>query len=212
MEPADLPAAVQQTLQARYRISLSHAVDSFVSYDREIYTALDGRADIPNELLLLREEDGDMDIGLFLDESMLARAHPALQRDQWHRQDIEDITSVIEGVSHLICVLWHADQRRELRPVDMELQAEIDKFVILKHFCQSNASLTHCQRLLFDVGAADSDPELAERYTRARRYAWTYCQWLQARFTVDEDGLQRELATFYRRSGHAKQRHICEVH
>ncbi len=212
MEPGDLPAAVQQTLQSRYRISVSHTVDTFVSYDREIYKDLDGRDDIPDELLLLQEEDGDMNVGLFLDQAMLERAHMALQFDQWNRQDIDDISSVIEGVSHLVCVLWHADQQRELRPVDLELQAEIDKFVVLKHFCHSHATLAQFQHMLFDVTAIDDDPLLVSRYTCARRYAWIYCQWLQSRFKIDDDKLQHELATFYRRSGPAKQRHINDVH
>lgn len=212
MEPAELPTAVQHSLQHLYRIEISQTIDKFVSSDRDIYMQLGEQGEIPDEILLLREQDGAMDLGLFLDEAMLKRATAALHMDQWSQNDVQDIASVIEGVSHLVCVLWHADQEREVRPLDLELQAEIDKYVLMQQVCRSDTARAQCLHMLFDVTGSEDDPLLAERYARARREAWIYCQWLQARFDCDNDLLQRELATFYRRSGPAKLRYISEVH
>ena len=79
--------------------------------------ANDGR-----EVLHLRESDGELEIGLYLpEEAFEARAASSLDL----------LCQVAEGVSHFVYLVERTRRRLPATQLELELQAEVDKFVVL---------------------------------------------------------------------------------
>jgi len=94
--------------------------------------------------------------------------------------------------------------------VELELQAEVDKFVFSALDTESTdkRSLKKLLRRLFvDVSYADDlSAELEARYRKANACARAYCLWLSDNFELRPDNrrLRAELARFYRAHGQTK--------
>ena len=129
---------------------------------------------------------------------------------------LDSLCTVVEGVSHAVCLLWHAHYDRQLRPLDLELQAEIDKYLVLMGTVSNTSERSELHRRLFEQirYIAPEGTALHERYRTASDSAASYCTWLTNTFVDQPDprGLSSELARFYRLSGAAKFQRIQRVH
>lgn len=226
-----LIAHLQDLLQRQYDLKLPYEVSQFVSHDAELARELSNRVDNQlskephdggngikaEELFILQDEDS-LAFTLYLDESILASF--TQQRDAHQdappEASMDDLCSVVEGVSHAVCLLWHAHHERQIRPVDLELQAEIDKFMLMRGSLNMTENSEQLHQQLFSSIHYSSAPgsALRERYQRANDSAANYCRWLIDRFMdgTDSIGLHHELARFYRLSGAAKFDHINRLH
>ena len=126
---------------------------------------------------------------------------------------LADFCSVLEGVSHFNCLAWNAGCDKSVSLVELELQAEIDKFVsalFLALHQEDNELAKNIHRWLFDE--IKFNPELTEdqqeRYTVANNYAARFCHGLHARLANNNYLELRELRQFYRFSQHEKMSHI----
>ena len=207
--------ALERRIARRYDLELRHRVREFVLHDAETLHALSGAERGSEEVVLLREGDGELEFTLYLSASVCARAVRALAQRELGDGGLDALCTLVEGVSHGVCVLWHARHARELRPLDLELQAEIDKYLVLSHDLGVGGALA---RALFERVRYTAAPgsALEARYRRANGHAARYCRWLERRFPARgaREGLRAELARFYRLSGHAKARRIerCRPH
>jgi hypothetical protein len=214
------PAALawfQEELEQIYGVEAPPVAEYLV--DREAALAALGRLDAP-ELLLVREEEGGAALGLFLDEPLLAaalRARPHRRRSLLTaRALLANLACVTEGVSHFVYLASRARAGRQVSLLELEVQAEVDKFALLVlHLWRRGrrrASRALRSRLYERVRyrAHLAGPEL-ERYRTANRLASGYAGWLDARFVRrgDAEGLLRELRSSYRLSGAAKLRHLA---
>jgi hypothetical protein len=169
------------------------------------------------EELWVHEDPGALDVGLFLDEGVLeAVAAALLPRRRWRpfaRGRIEGVTSAAEGISHFVYLATRAGQDRPVSLLELEAQAEVDKFAVLvlsawragRRLGRASAAL---RRRLFErvrYHAHLSEAEVA-RYRTANRLAAGYARWLERRFLVraDREGLLAELRASYRRGGAEK--------
>ncbi|BDG08905.1 hypothetical protein [Anaeromyxobacter paludicola] len=217
---AAAPAALawfQEELEEIYGVAAPPVGDYLV--DRDAALAAVGRLDAP-ELLLVREEEGGAALGLFLDEPLLAaalRARPHLRRSRLTaRRQLGQLACVAEGVSHFVYLSSRALAGRQVSLLELEVQAEVDKFALLvlhlwrRGRRRASRALRH--RLYERVRYRPhlDGPEL-ERYRTANRLAAGYAGWLEARFVRrgDAEGLLRELRASYRLSGPAKLRHLA---
>ena len=125
-------------------------------------------------------------------------------------QRTEAFCQAVEGVSHFLYLAWRAGFERELTQFELELQAEIDKFIGLVALnqdadCSSGADLCSWlfDRVSFESGLDNED---RERYEVANFYAGHYCRQLNRRYLTAQDGvgLTRELRRFYRQGQHGK--------
>lgn len=131
------------------------------------------------ETLLVREaEDGTVEMSLALPD--LSRAPIDLERD-----DIDPICQVIEGVSHFVYLSHRADRDRSTTALEMEIQAEVDKWVVL------GASLRS-----FD---ARSSEKLRERLYERVRYLHDASSELGQRYRVANDAASRFVRVVERR-------------
>lgn len=105
-----LASRVQRALETLYRLERAADVDAFV------VRAGDGE----REALLVREAaDGALELSLRV--PTLGATH----------EDLDPICQIIEGVSHFVYLAHRASQSREATQLELELQAEVDKYVIL---------------------------------------------------------------------------------
>jgi len=201
---------LERRIARRYDLELARPLSDFVLQDPEVLHALSGAARDTEELLLLSESEGELDFTLYLSRELCERATLALSRCELGEGGLDALCTLIEGVSHGVCLLWHARNGRELRALDLELQAEIDKYLLLSRDLAFGGAL---HRALFERVRYTDPPgtELGARYRRANGGAARYCRWLERRYPAPGEGrggLVAELARFYRLSGHAKLRRI----
>jgi hypothetical protein len=131
---------------------------------------------------------------------------------------------LVEGVSHFVYFTLRARANRQVSALELELQAEVDKFaccVLLSANraegdpARGRAGAAGWARGLFeDVRFADDlDPEEHDRYRTANREARRYAAALSRRF-IDSDRLGDmlpELRHFYRMPLAEKRAHIARA-
>jgi hypothetical protein len=193
---------VQRGLEALYRVDTGVAVDDFM-IDGEVRDAL-VRSRRPREQLLAVEADGEMSIALFLDPGALANlaAHDPASGLGGH--NLGDFLLAIEGVSHFIYAVWCARAERPVSQMELELQAEVDKYVtcLLVAGAPGRASSEVLRARLF--GEAEYEPDLdveeRDRYRAANDNAHRYAAWLETEYVAPRriPAMLDELRRFYR--------------
>jgi hypothetical protein len=192
-----LLARLQLGLEALYRVETRLAIDAFV-IDQGARDDL-GPPRAPREQLLLREADGELAMALFVDAAALAnleRHDPAARLDE---RNFSDFCLAVEGVSHFVYVALAAAGQRPVSQLELELQAEVDKFVCCVLVSRDAENLR--LRLFGDVTYADDlDAAERERYRTANQQASLYAAALERRFMAREqiDALLTEVRRFYR--------------
>jgi hypothetical protein len=156
--------------------------------------------------LFLCEQEDVLELALYLAPHVLE----ALERAPRDLDDLHALSQALEGISHFVCAAWHAQHDRPISPFELELQAEIDKYLLLRTLLaeRGDPAGTEPYRVVFEriAFAPDLSPAELERYRHANYFAGRYCRALEQRWGADLDhpGLQRELKRFYRLSQSAK--------
>jgi hypothetical protein len=195
---------LQQELELVYDASIPHRVDDFLLGNPELARALAPHQDSPEQLLLRQHEDG-LDISLYLHQQVLARLANDDPVELLHSGNLADYWLVVEGVSHFLHLVWHAGYDRQVTCLELELLAEIDKFVSAAVRVQQQTGVSHSkdlQRRLFqEFEFRDGMNETSrQRYYEANRLAARYCCSLTRRFELASNNraLIRELRRFQR--------------
>jgi hypothetical protein len=161
------------------------------------------------EALIVHERDGELRLGLWLDEEVrlaLRRAGPDSRPRLVARTLLAKLAAAAEGVSHFVYLATCAAAERPVSLLELEVQAEVDKFalLVLHLWRRGRRHLSpELRRRLFQP--AGYRPHLGaeerERYIVANRLGGGYARWLEGRFVVrgDAEGLLRELRRTYRR-------------
>jgi hypothetical protein len=207
-------ATLQSWLTDFYALELGYDVEDFLITDQRIANALDRGGRTSDEKLLIAEEDGEAEVCLYLEQGLLERLaehDPTARLDQ---HNLADFWTALEGVSHFTYYAFKAAHDRPVTLLEMELQAEVDKFVATAMLLrrQGGAPPSGLHRWLFDLPrlAAELSPAEQERYERANHYAGKYCMRLWPRLARGSGGerLREELCYFYRLARGGKIEHI----
>ena len=210
-----LLARLQLGLEALYRVETRLAIDAFVIDGDQRDRMQPARA--PREQLLLREDDGELGMALFVDAAALAnleRHDPAAHLDD---RNFSDFCLAVEGVSHFIYLALAAARHRPVSQLELELQAEVDKFVccVLLLLRDAHPAPRDLRRRLFgDVAYADDlSADERERYRTANLHAGRYAEALERRFVRDDRiaDMLAELRRFYRLGLDDKLGHIARA-
>lgn len=204
--------ALQELLEGIYGLHLDHKVEDFLVTDPDLARELDRSAN-PRDLrekLLVSQEGDEVGITLYLDADIVRTLGAAWSHGVLWLENLSDFLLALEGVSHFVCLVWNAGRERSVSLLELEMQAEIDKFVtsaLLMAHQLERFEPTGLHRWLFDTGRFD--PALADeqktRYADANRFAGKYCLHLQRRHWRDGipapgQTLFGELRRFYRLS------------
>lgn len=157
------------------------------------------------ELLLVGRRGADLEVALYIAPPVLAR----LRRDDpliaLHHRNLAAFCTAIEGVSHLCCLLWKFQQGMPVTQLELEIQAEIDKYL----FCawlqaeQDTPRLPLHDRLFVRYMLPRGMPAAAaSRYHLASAIAHRFCRWLHAHYVAPHRfvAMHRMLKEFYRLS------------
>jgi hypothetical protein len=193
-------ARVQRGLETLYRIDTGVVVDDFM-IDEASRDAL-VRSRRPREQLLAIEDRGEMALALYIDPAAIAKLDAGTH-------DFGELLLAIEGVSHFIYAIVCARADRTLTQLELELQAEVDKYVT----CLLTGDPGHGRsrelrgRLYGDCAyEPDLDGDERDRYRAANDNAHRYAAWLESEFVAPRriPEMLGELRRFYRHGLAAK--------
>jgi hypothetical protein len=206
---------LQQQLSDIYQVERPYDVRDYVITDPILAKCLGQDAMLANtdETLLLSQDDDGLALSLFLDGAMLKRVESTNPLACLRAESLDDLWKVLEGISHFNCVVWKAAQDRTVTLLELELQAEIDKFVstMLLAIDQADTSLlSGMHGWLFDnVRFHDGlDDEQLQRYRSANDYAARYCHRIRQQLIDDNSLALSDLRHFYRLQLSDKISHI----
>lgn len=209
-------ARLQATLARWYEVVPPCDIDEFVITRRAVAEAIAPAcgARTGRERLLVAEQSGELAVSLFLDAEVLERLDRLPAGSPPGADQLDALWQVVEGVSHFLYLTWRANHRRPVSQLELELQAEIDKFLYTRQWLMDNRHTDHAgalHALLFERTRLHEDMDRAEteRYATANRYAAKYCRALQSSpGRAQVPAHLNDLRRFYRLSQYQKLRLI----
>ena len=212
---------LQDFIGGIYDVSVSHDVYDFLVTDRDRLPAA-ARTDkaTDEELIVAQPLDGDsgeIALSLYLDPELLERLDRADPMERLHDGNVADYWTALEGVSHFLYVAWNAGHDKPVSLLELEMQAEVDKYVSSYWLMRQQLPdrfPDELLRLLFERTRIDSRLAAGREdlYREASRYAEKFCRRLEqslrgARGRSQADILA-ELRRFYRLTNARKLAHI----
>jgi hypothetical protein len=207
---------VQEQLQAIYRVSCEEKAENFLLSDEA--AQLLGALPNGREALWVVEGDEGLELGLYLQASEMQRLSSSQGSSaHWLVDNLDMYCQVAEGVSHFLYLIRAAEQGRKVSLLELEAQAEIDKFAIcLLHRWGDGVEAWSKQLLTRLFEQSSLAPGLGEqekaRYAEASRLSRNYCQSLLPKIARRRlDDLLDALRYSYRLGAEAKLRHLSEA-
>lgn len=210
----DTLASLQGALTEIYDLPATPDVRDFLMTDR---AGLGAETRASDEQLIVAEEGDTLSMALYIDAAVLGR----LERDDpfsgLTQDNLADYLTVAEGVSHFVYVAWNTGYDKPVTLLELELQAEVDKFVLCAWLLREQGAgrfPRELHRVLFE--RARVDPVAAAGrvglYHTASNYAARFCRRVAALLERKRHGAGRdvmaELRRFYRWGNLRKMRHI----
>lgn len=209
---------MQDMLSRLYDAPIEHDVRDFLLTDhRQLAEWTDRQEHVPapEEEVLLHEDEDGVRLALYLDAGLMQRLESENPHQALHDGNLADFCTALEGVSHFHYLAWSIARERCVSLLELELQAEVDKYasaltlLISQHDGRFPAGLH--SRLFHAVSFL---PGLAEeslrRYQAANRWAARFCRQLEERFLrarrVRPEAWLGELRRFHRAGHGAKFR------
>ena len=211
---------LQHAMEGHYDLSTPHRVEDFLFHDPHLAGALSNDPALHGapEALLVAQDGQGLDVSLFLDPGIIDQLRRDDPDGKLHRGNLAAFWVALEGVSHFLYLVWRADLNRCVTRLEMELQAEVDKFVIAASWIErqhGRVVIAALWRLLFtDIGFRSTlDDSSRQRYREANRLAARYCESLGREMQAGgtPPGITAELRRFYRMGQGQKIRHIESV-
>lgn len=177
--------AIAQELAALYHLEDCPPITPFLVGHQKftaychIHPHLDTRC---RETLLIEADREGLQVGLYVAPSILHTIEAVDPRTTLHRGNIDAACAAIEGVSHLLCFLWKTTRDIPCSLLELELQAEIDKYLLCAAWLrrQGESATLLLARLFQDYRLlGDLTPEAAWRYRRASYLAEQFCAVLE---------------------------------
>ncbi len=185
---------LQNWIESTYRLEIEEDLSPYLIGKRELKRFLKPGDPFrqAEEVVLCTESGGECFLGLYL----------RLRGSRLHRT-----LTALEGVSHLRLMMHRLKSGEKLSRLELELQAEVDKFVFLRLQKPGEDPAFHLRRAAELPGLSAEQRRL---YGDSLRLANRYCRRLEREFlsTHSQDGLFRELRAFYRMSHWRKLEHL----
>lgn len=200
---------LQSTIQQLHDVELDLDVEQYIVDDdvrREIPGAKEG---LPEQLFVRDNGVDDLEIALYIAPAIMERLRKDNPHQRLHGGNLEDFCIALEGVSHFVFLAWRASVNWPVSALEMEIQAEVDKFVaawlLMDAQGQQRKSTARplMQQLFQSYELRDElSHEEQDRYHTANRVASHYVRSLVKRFSADKtpSRILRAARDFYRQS------------
>jgi hypothetical protein len=219
-EPRNDAAPLQalQSLLANINDSpIDYDITDFLISDAGQCHALLGREPAANqdEQVLVCATAAGADMSVYIDRQVTARLRDANPLHCLSDENLGDFCTAVEGISHFQYLIWCLEHARQVSLLELELQAEVDKYAAAMWLLlQQRSGQFHPalhSRLFSQVAFL---PTLAahdrQRYSEANQYAARFCRRNDQRFlSCRQPRLERwlgELRELFRCSHHHKLR------
>jgi len=219
-----IPSLIQDQLEEIYDLELAHQVDDYLITDHLLASSLEANSTSRqvDEKLLVFEEPENLNVSLYLAEELL---HSLECNNPFHNlntENLNDYCTALEGVSHFIYLTWNATYDRPVSQLELELQAEVDKFVSIIDLARTQGITLEWRAIsehLFTKCRFDPllAPHELARYQVASDHAQHFCNQLGIHYDgsnepthAGQDALRRELCRFYRKRHLEKLSHCNE--
>jgi hypothetical protein len=206
---------LQKHLTDIYQVDPGFEVTDFLVTDPALARLLGCDALVRNtdESVLLSQDEDGLALSLYLDEEMIARLTRDNPMEGLRAEQLDDLCKVIEGISHFNYIVLRAQQDKAVTLLELEMQAEVDKFVGTWLMALDQQDFDFARRLhgwLFDRVSFNPDlnADQLERYRAANDFAARFCHGLCDRLKRDNLKGMHELRHFYRLSQADKISHI----
>lgn len=207
---------IQNHLERLYEVSVGPRVEDYLMSEQQMLqtVAAAGTPRVIPEQLFVQQDGDDLALSLYLDAAIVERLQTSDPQDPIAAENLVDFCTALEGVSHFLYVVWKTGQQRRVTLLELEIQAEVDKFITLaKVLGRQQGSLpSGLRQWLFDSVSFDpalDGPSLL-RYQDANRYAARFCSQLeQLIHSAGGARLLREARRFYRLGQQDKLQHIA---
>lgn len=204
---------IQEHLEGIYARRAEMRAQQFVIDDVERARRMGFRTD-GEELLVGEYDDGSVGVALFYARSLLDEGSETLHRGVHPLEcGFDGYCQLLEGVSHFLYLDCVQDEGRQVSRLELELQAEIDKFAscVLARWSEGASWALHVREQLFENFRLRDGLEASaqHRYTEANRVAAGYCNRLMGHVrNRQRDRLLADLRYSYRLGAEAKMRHL----
>jgi hypothetical protein len=207
---------LQDLLAGIYDLSMDYRVDDFLFTERAQLPQTARESNTDEQVVVLEHGDAAA-VGLFLDPKLLARLAAANPLRALNSGNVADYWTALEGVSHFMYLAWNAGHDRGVSLLELELQAEIDKYITswwLLREQDPERYPAELHRLLFERTHIDERlaGDRCDLYREASQHASRFCRRLERQLIAH--GVRRqwetlsELRRFYRLSRERKMTHI----
>jgi hypothetical protein len=212
-------ASLQRALADIYDLPETPDVADFLMTDRAHLATL-AVARATDEQLIVAEDGDTMSLGLFIDAAVLARLAQSDPYAALTGENLADYLTAAEGVSHFVYVAWNAGHDKPVTLLELELQAEIDKYVLAAWLLRDQGAgrfPRELHRALFERARVDpvAAGARAGLYRMASRYAGRFCRRIATRLESTARSTSRELLAELRRFyrlGNARKLAFIERH
>lgn len=205
---------LQRGLEDLYRVETGVSVEDFVVGEAVRDTCAPSRKS--REQLLVAEEADGMSLALYIESGVLENLATHDPTRMLGDHNLGDFLLAIEGVSHFIYAVCCARVDRPVTQLELELQAEVDKYVtcLLVTGGEAGVSTTLRHRLFGDCAyEPDLDGDEHSRYRAANDNAQRYASYLEQTFVAPRriPEMLGELRRFYRQGLAAKLSRIARA-
>jgi hypothetical protein len=189
---------LQQQLEAIYRVTAPDVTD-FVVDDDQLAEVLGDDRRPADEWVLVREADDGLELAVWIDQNHLDALNAAGTPGRALDGCFTAMCAAVEGVSHFLMLVDRARRQEPVRLLELEAQAEVDKFVCARLHRPRRAAEWHA-RLFRDARLQPNlSPDERYRYQRAGRLAAGLCTDLDRH--PHTCALLDDLRRFWRASG-----------
>ncbi len=197
-------ARLQQDIEELYGLDQGLAIDQFLVSSKELMKITPEFTPIAPKVLL-KEENGVILFAVHVGDEVLER----FEAGRIGESALSDFVSVAEEVSHFRYLTWSVANERSVSLLDVEMQGEIDKFLLASHYFPNEDDLR--ERMFERIRFSEHlDGEDLDRYIEANRLGEKFCREMKGAIGdgyLDSKWVTR-LRAFYR---WATSRRLAEV-
>lgn len=168
-----------------------------------------------DEQVLVAETEEGAELGVYIDPAVLNRLSAHDPFEILTHDNLADFCTALEGVSHFQYLAWCVEHGRSVSLIELELQAEVDKYTIAQWLLMQQTSnqfphRLHARMFSYVSFVENLEQSALRRYQEVNRLAANYCEYNDQKYLRRRsrrlDKWIRELRMFYRCSHHAKIR------
>lgn len=209
---------IQLQLESTYGIKTGEKASDYLINKQELLALIEPAQVIhtPKELFLVnpQPQNETLEIALFLDPDLRENLQKNNPLETLSKKNIADFCTMIEGISHFVYYVHKSCLQCDVTQLEMELQAEIDKFVFLSLVIQKDQNqIYNILDLLFENYELHEDltPTQIERYHTASNLAHRYCHELSKTMRLNNPiEVLKKIRQFYPLSQEQKIRQILQ--